>query len=228
MSRAGFVVHRPRRESSEPVARYEYRVWFGAADPAVSRLQCRWTLVAAERRSDIYLLGPEPGRVLVKLRDGHRLEIKRRMHDVGTIQLWTLPVSTGFPLAAGHRATLGDALGIDGGLSPETGLSPAHLLSAFGAEGTGLISRTLRKSRLLFERGGCRAEICRVAAGGWTGLTVALEGTDLPEIALAIGDLGLGRFPNRSYGDILQRLSGLRRAGSRGLIYLQTHERRHS
>jgi len=227
MTGTGFVVHPRPRASSASDARYEYRVWVGLAHPVVSQLQRRWPLVAAERRSDIYLLGPRPDRVLVKLRDGRRLEIKKRMRDVGAVQRWTMPLSAGFPLAAGPRAALAQALGQRGGLAPETGLSPAHLLAAFATERTGVVSHTVRKSRLLFERGGCRAEICRIAVSGRTGLSVALEAAALPPIARAIDDLGLGTHPNRSYGDMLGWLAGLRRARPAVLNNLQTHERRH-
>lgn len=227
MMGVGFVVHAPGQADRAADARYEYRVWLGPADPAVSHLQRSWPLVAAERRSDIYLLGPRPDSVLVKLRDGRRLEIKKRTRDVGTVQRWTMPVSAGFPLATGPRAALADALGLRGGLDPDTGLSPAHLLSALGADGNDVVSHTVRKSRLLFARGGCRAEVCRVAVGGQTGLTVALEATALPPIARAIDDLGLGAHPNLSYGDMLGSLAGLRRGRPRILVHVQTQERRH-
>src|SRR6056297_85298 len=98
MTGAGFVVLAARRGAGPRDGRYEYRVWPRQPHPALSRLQRTWPLVAAERRSDIYLLPTAPGRALVKLRDGERLEIKRRTHDVGTIQHWEMPVSARFPL----------------------------------------------------------------------------------------------------------------------------------
>ena len=61
------------------------------------------------------------------------------------------------------------------------------------------------KSRLLFRRGNCRAEVCRVSVAGWRGVTIALEAADLPSIAEALDDLHLGALPNRSYGEALLR-----------------------
>jgi len=223
---SGFHFDGPGLAPSQPDTRYEYRVWPGATHPALSQLQCGWKLVAAERRSDIYLLKPDQGRFLVKLRDGQELEIKRRMRDVGTIQHWTAPLSAGFPLSAGHRGALSEALGLSGGVSQETGLSPAHLLSAFGTSGNGVSPRTVRKSRLLFERSGCRAEICRVAVGGWSGFSVALEAPALPAITRATDELRLGTHPNRSYGEMLASLAGRRRARPAALVHIRNCERR--
>lgn len=128
MIRAGFVVREPGRAAPAPDARWEYRVWSGAMHPAVSHLQRVCALRAAERRCDVYLLGPDPARVLVTLRDGQRLEIKRRLQDLGRVRHWTMPVSTGFPLAPDARAALAEGVDLRDALAPETGLSPAHML----------------------------------------------------------------------------------------------------
>ncbi len=223
---APFLLYGPGSASRHPDARYEYRVWSGGMHPTLSHLHRGWALVAAERRSDIYLLGQQPGRFLVKLRSGQQLEIKRRMRDVGTIQHWTTPVSAEFPLSAGDRAALSEALGLCGGLNREASLSPAHLLSVFGAGENGVISQMVRKSRLLFERSGCRAEICRVGVGGWTGFSVALEAAALPAIARATEELRLGTDPNRSYGDMLASLAGRQRARPAPLVHAWNCERK--
>lgn len=224
---ADFVCHAAGRSPGAQGARYEYRVWLGPEDPVVSQLHRGWPLVAAERRSDIYLLGHNPDRVLAKLRDGRRLEIKRRGRDLGTLQHWSMPVSTGFPLSAGARGALAEALSLRSELDADSGRTPAHLLSALGAAGGGVMSFRLRKSRLLFKRGECRAEVCRVATGGRTGLTVALEGPALEPVAQAIDDLGLGARPNLSYGDMLQHLARPPRMPRCRLIHVHIEKRRH-
>lgn len=226
MSGTVFVVHVQGRMSERPEGRYEYRVWPGLAHPAISRLQRTWRLVAAERRSDIYLLGPWPDRVLAKLRGGQRLEIKRHKCDVGNVQHWTMPVSTGFPLGSRHRSALARALGLSDPLNAEMALSPAYLLAAFGGQTPAVVTQTVRKSRLLFENGDCRAEICRVHAGDWADLTIALEAATLPAIALAINDLQLGGLANRSYGDVLGHLFGPRPTRFPLLSHAQPRERR--
>jgi len=226
MTGAGFVVLATRRRAAPQDGRFEYRVWPAHGHPALSRLQRAWPLVAAERRSDIYLLPATPGRALVKLRDGERLEIKRRTHDVGTIQHWEMPVSARFPLGRRHRAVLAEALNLPGGFDVETGQSPAHLLAALGDAVPAVAAQTVRKSRVLFERRDCRAEITRVAAGGWSRLSIALEACALPAIAMALDDLRLGSLPNLSYGAVLGPLFGPSAPWPRLLIHARSDERR--
>ena len=195
-----------RRTSNPSEGRYEYRIWPGSGHPAIAVLNGAWTLSSAERRSDIYLLNPASDRVLVKLRSGDRLEIKRRGRDVGSIQHWSMPLSTEFPLAASDRNRLAEALCLRRILPEVAGQSAAHLLSELATRDGRVIPRTVTKSRLLFRTSGCRAEICRVGVGRWSGKTIALEAEDLASVAHAMDHLLLGSLPNRSYGDALLRL----------------------
>jgi len=207
MTDAGFVIYRVRSQTAPPEGRYEFRVWPRSPHPAGSALQRFWPQVGAERRTDVYLVHAASDLLLVKLRDGQRLEIKRRGHDVGSVQYWSTQFSTGFPLAAQERAALAEALDLTRGLSADAALSPAHLLATLDARAELVVPKRVRKSRLLFLSGACRAEVCRVAVGSWTGLTIALEAPDLPSIAVAVDDLRLGSLPNRSYGEALVRLA---------------------
>jgi hypothetical protein len=226
MTGVDFVVFAARRRAATPDGRFEYRVWPAHGHPALSRLQRAWSLVAAERRSDIYLLPATRGRTLVKLRDGDRLEIKLRTHDVGTIQHWEMPVSARFPLGRRHRVDLAEALALPDGLDAETGRSPAHLLAALGDAVPAVTAQTVRKSRVLFEHRDCRAEITRAAAGGWSRLSIALEADALPAIAMALDDLRLGDLPNLSYGAVLGPLFGPSAPWPRLLIQARSEERR--
>ena len=206
MTQRGFVLSASLQAETRGEGRFEYRIWPRAGHPAIALLNAGWPLVAAERRSDIYLVHAGSDRMLVKLRSGDRVEIKRRDADTGRIQHWSMPVSDGFPLTAGVRHDLALALGLRAGLPEVAGLSAAHLLAAIDAQGGRVIPRTVSKARLVFRSGGCRAEICRVTVGGWTGRTVALDAADLPTIARGIDALHLGSLPNRSYGEALMRL----------------------
>lgn len=201
-----FVLFEARRTPDLPEGRYEYRIWPGSGHAAIATLNGAWTVTSAERRSDIYLLHAASDRALVKLRSGDRLEIKRRGRDAGSIQHWSMPLSTEFPLKAPDRDRLAEALGLHRMLPEEAGHSAAHLLSDLATRDGRVIPRTVTKSRLLFRTSGCRAEICRVGVGRWSGQTIALEAEDLPSIARAVDHLHLGSLPNRSYGDALLRL----------------------
>jgi len=152
------------------------------------------------------MLHPESNRVLIKLRGGVRLEIKVLQLRIGTVEYWTIPLSSDFPLTASGRQIVAETLGLRHGLSETSGLTAAHLITALGGS---MVLTSVRKSRLLFRSRGCQAEICRVAVDDWTGLTIALEAPDIPTIAGAIDDLDVGRLPNRSYGEALVQLRSL-------------------
>lgn len=209
MTGTAFVIRRSRRSTPPPESRFEYRVWPKSPNVAVSLLHRFWPLTDAERRSDIYLVHPGSDRTLIKLRDGKRLEIKCRESDVGTVQHWTMPVSTEFPLTAARLSDLTGALALRSRLPAAAGLSPAHLVAELDALDVPVVAQTVQKSRLLFGNGSCRAEICRVSVAGWRGLTVALEAATLPGIATALDDLHLGTLPNRSYGEVLVHFASL-------------------
>ncbi|GEM_PF-986429 len=217
MTDTGFVIYRARRRTVQAEGRYEYRVWPRSPHPAGSVLQRFWSQVGAERRTDVYLVHAASDRLLVKLRDGHRLEIKRRGDDVGTVQYWTMPFSTEFPLPADERTALSDALYLTRDLSADAAFSPAHLLAALDTRAAAVVPTRVRKSRLLFQSGKCRAEVCRVTVGSWTGLTIALEAPDLRSIARPIDELRLGALANRSYGEALVRLANPSSPHRRGL-----------
>lgn len=209
MTDTAFIIRRPRRASTSQAGRFEYRVWPRASHPAASLLHRHWPLTDAERRSDIYLVHPASDQTLIKLRGGRRLEIKRRDRDVGTIQHWSMLVSTEFPMTAARRRDLALALSLREDLPQTAGLSPAHLLMALNACDSQVVPQTVQKSRLLFRTGDRRAEICRVTIAGWRGLTIALEAPDLPSIATSLDELHLGQLPNRSYGEALVRFASL-------------------
>ncbi len=192
--------------------RYEYRIWPLVAHPAISVLYRDWALSKAERRADIYLLQPSSEQILAKLRNGESVEIKRLAARVGTIEHWTMPIAKDFPLTPSIAAAVSELLQLPKGLTATSGMTAAHLLSEVAAS---VVPQTVRKSRLLFRSGECRAEICRVAINDWAGLTIALEASEIPAIARAISNLGIGRLPNRSYGEVLLRFLNVSLDGCR-------------
>lgn len=189
--------------------RYEYRTWPRMSHRATTLLNKNWRQVAAERRTDIYLLNSDSHRVLAKLRKGVRLEIKVLQNRIGTVEYWTMPLSSAFPLTAEVRGMVGEVFKVPQSLPEASGLTAAHLLAALNVS---ISPVCVRKSRLLFRSASCQAEICRVAIDDWTGHTIAVEAPDIPAIAGGIDALNLGSLPNRSYGEkLLQRRDPLPR-----------------
>lgn len=184
--------------------RYEFRIWPRAWPQAASLVQKFWSLTGAERRSDIYLLSARSPVRLVKLRADNRLESKRRGHDLGPLQYWTFHPYPMFPLSRPATRLLARELGV-APLPADAGLSPGHLVARLAARAPEIRPESVCKSRLLFRKGSCRAELCRVAVAGKTGLTLAIEDPD-PETALrALDALRIGHLRNLSYGEMLCR-----------------------
>jgi len=204
MTTCTFVMRAASVATPSTDARYEYRVWPRRAPPIVPALQRGWLPTAAERRADIYLLCPNSSNVTVKLRDGCKLEIKQRGHDYGDLAHWRVALSENFPLSPSALGQLASALLMPQSLPQTACLSPAHLLAALSRPSAGPEILIVRKSRLSFRRQGCRAEITCVVWENHVCLTIALEDADPDQARRAVNALGLGRWPNRSYGDALR------------------------
>lgn len=203
MTSFAFVIRAGPVAAPSNRGRYEYRIWPRSTPPIAAALQRDWVLDGAEKRDDIYLLGPNSPNALVKLRDGSRLEIKRRAPDHRDLQNWWVALSEEFPLSQSALRQLAAALFISE-LPPQVAsLSPAHFLAALSRHSASSRILTVRKSRLSFRRQSCLAEITRVVWNNRTGLTIALEDPDPDRANQAVNALGLRQWPNRSYGDVL-------------------------
>ena len=197
-----FLLVAEETQGQTPHIQFEFRIWPPGWPGAASQVQRSWRPEGAERRSDIYLLTSHSPVRLVKLRAGTRLETKRRGPDCEPLQSWTRRPYPTFPLSRLALRDLADELGTEL-LPPDAGLSPAHLVAELGASAPAVLPITVRKSRLLFSKGNCRAEICRVAVSGRPRLTLAIEGPD-PNVALrSIEALRIGHLRNRSCGEML-------------------------
>lgn len=204
MTSFAFAILSIRPNTSPADGRYEYRVWPNRPISAVSALHRDWVLESAEKRADIYLLGPQMTSSLVKLRNGTRLEIKQRGPDHLGLQYWSVALSQDFPLSSSALRRLEAALMLMQALPIDAGLSPAHLLASLSRCADTIAPQIVRKSRLLFRQGSCRAEIARVGFGNRSRMSVALEDSDPASAGLAVDTLGLGHMPNQSYGDFLR------------------------
>jgi hypothetical protein len=199
-----FVLIAERDPGQAVQSRYEFRIWPRVWPQAAMLVQKSWSLVGAERRSDIYLLTPHSPLRLVKLRGGTRLETKRRGRDFGPLQYWTHLPYPPFPLS--HRAlgALAQELGT-AFLPADAGLSPGHLVAGLCASAPDVWPVTAGKARLFFQKGSSRLEICHVVSAGRSRLTLAIEDPDPDSALRALDSLGIGHLPNRSYGDALCR-----------------------
>lgn len=204
MTTVAFVLRDAPAELPSHAGRYEYRTWPLRLSSAIPRLQRDWALDGAERRSDIYLLGANSARMLVKLRDGLRLEIKRRGPNQADLQYWSVDLSRNFPLSPAALDQLAVLLLLPNGLPLDSGRSPGHLLARLCEHCTKITPQIIRKARLRFRRGTSQAEVTHVGWQNQSWITVALEDPDQTSAARVVGELGLAHLQNRSYGEFLQ------------------------
>lgn len=205
LDQIGTVPIRRKPVQDDPIedGRFEFRVWPRHPIPAMTLLQTVWPLVSTETRSDIYLLSPISRHLLVKLRGGRDLEIKRRYADLDGLQYWvSLPPET-FPLSRRALTRVAVALACPNHFPPGAGLTQGHLLASLTATNPQVQPRIVQKSRLVFQRSGCLAEITRASWNNQSRLTVALEGQDAVSVATEVRRLELQELLNRSYGDVL-------------------------
>ena len=184
--------------------RYEFRCWLdddAAMDEAArARLARDWTEHGGDDRRDIYLLLPDRPDVLVKLRDGERLDIKQRIATRGALEQWAPRLNASFPLAPAERAVVSR-------LAPELSAKIERCADAQGAAraaaGPARVAE-VRKQRRRYRRDGVQAEatLANVAGADRTITlhTIAVEGVDPAAVDAAVTRLGLDGFDNRDYG----------------------------
>jgi exopolyphosphatase/guanosine-5'-triphosphate,3'-diphosphate pyrophosphatase len=150
--------------------RWEWRAFGRHFGEAESQLRAR-TPDAEQESDEIYVLaGPDAN---VKLRDG-LVDIKRlRQVDAHGLELW-VPVRK-------EPCTL-----------------DRFLAEFAGGDRPGRPVR-VHKRRRRYTFGGCLAELVDVEANGRSTRTIALESEDAPQVAWAIGQLGLVGYANVSY-----------------------------
>ncbi len=190
-------------------ARYEYRIWPTTLPRANAHLQNGWTLERCEARSDIYLLSSFSTRQIIKLRDGERLELKSLIGMCGALQLWEVPLATGFPLGLEDLRRVDECLNPAQILNPAARLSPSHLIADLTQPRADVAILNVRKSRALFTRDGCRAEITQVRVAGKPLMTFAIEDPDPDHARRIVRELELEDLPNRDYGDVLRAAAGI-------------------
>lgn len=200
-----FVLQEPSEAANPVSARYEYRAWFGSVPHSVERLQRSWTFTRAERRTDIYLLSPRQPLTLAKLRDGERLEVKRRLRYEGPHQVWANRRFSVFPLSSEEVERFAGLTGIEAQAPALDGRNAGNFLTSLIAVSAPIEPVAVRKSRLLFKQGDCQAEITRVQAIDFHAITLAIEAYDRSSADRAVRSLHLNSLPNMAYGEALWR-----------------------
>ncbi len=155
-------------------------------------------------RRDTYLLLPHEPRLLPKLRDGARFEVKRLAALAGRLEGWEVVASAAFPLDR-------EALALAGRLFDRShrGLSGAcagDFLDSLARHGPGTRAIDVEKRRRRLSGGPLLGEVTHLLfpAEGTRLATVAVESADLAALDAFLEGTPLGALPNLNYGAFLR------------------------
>lgn len=185
---------------------YEYRAWPDDADRLRPVIAGRFRPRKEESRRDDYLLPvcQASEAFLPKIRGGRLFEIKQRLSRENGIEVWKRVTSEAFPLDPALSPLL-SRIYPGAELGARDLDTPGHLLGALASH---VFLCPTRKKRVLFKKGGCKAEITTVEAFGLKCETVALECRRPGPVREFLEHLPDKPLPNTSYGAWLRSQLG--------------------
>jgi exopolyphosphatase/guanosine-5'-triphosphate,3'-diphosphate pyrophosphatase len=190
------------------IPRWEWRV-FGDGFETAEAVFAELTPGPVEETEELYLVSPAD--VTVKVRFG-LMDVKvLREVDADGLERWEPVLKLPAPLSAADVAAVLDALGV----VPPPATRDSYTLDEFVAEfGTGDVRAVeVRKRRVRYAIGGCKAEMTEVTAAGRPTRTIAVESEDAAAVIAAVRRLGLDAVANTSYPRALAALAALADAG---------------
>ncbi|MBA4225561.1 MAG: hypothetical protein C0456_02930 [Hyphomonas sp.] len=180
----------------------EYRAWPDQDDALAATIRRHFQSRHREDRTDDYLLPVSRCSLsfLPKIRAGKKFEIKQKIRTEGAIEIWRRILSESFPLHPNAQRVL-EAVYPGARFSGGALDTPGRLVGALMPNA--FICR-VRKTRLTFRKGACKAEITQIEALGKETLTVALECSKLAPLADYLQKQGSSLLPNIDYGTWLR------------------------
>lgn len=186
---------------TEPAPRFERRAWASAFPGLPQPGEEPWT-------EDIYLVALGLTNRDIKIRGG-ALEIKELVLEAHGLQLWRPAARLEFPIPAlTLERELMVLLQIGEPLRrPRYG--PEEIMEDIVRRRRNVAAVPVRKRRRLFEVKGCRAETALVELAGQRAMTAAAEHEEADRLLEAVAEMGLDRYLNLSYPQVLDRLRPL-------------------
>jgi hypothetical protein len=194
---------------------YEYRAWPEEAETMASTISRSFRPSQTEQRTDDYLLPVRPcgGSYLPKIRGGQKFEVKECLGTQAGMEIWKRVVSQKFPLDPGLRGLLASIY--PGVLIPRRALeTPRRLVQALAPH---VFLCRVRKTRQLYRKGPCKAEVTQIEAFGVPAITVALECGRPGPVLEFLDQAPDPHPPNLNYGDWLRHR--LRLGASLSLVW---------
>ena len=198
-------------EETDAGSRFEYRVWF-AAPTAPRGLFAAFPEEEAEpARTDTYLLARGRPRLLPKLRDAERFEVKRLLSlTADGLERWDVIASVAFPLDAAAIEIVVDTFDARGWAGTGIdGRSPGRLLRSLEAASPIALAVEVAKRRKRFIDARLVGEVTDVSipAHGVEAVTVAVESASEARLRSFLRETGLLELPNLGYGAFLLYLA---------------------
>jgi exopolyphosphatase / guanosine-5'-triphosphate,3'-diphosphate pyrophosphatase len=177
------------------IPRWEWRV-FGDGLEAAAAAFASLTPGPTEESEELYLLSAAGANVKIR---ADLLDIKLlREVDADGLERWEPVLKHGFPLPPAAVSTVFEALGVDPPPLPRDAYSLDQVLATLEPSGA-VRAVTVRKRRVRYPLGGCKAEITEVEADGRGTRTIAVESEDASAVIAAVRDVGLDAHGNTSY-----------------------------
>ncbi len=195
---------------SNPLGRFEFRVWGNHLSSFRDRLAAIATPLAPHESAETYILSRATDAANVKIRDG-LLDLKLMIEQLGRLERWRPLLKADFPL---------DSRTIVEQVFPHLGAAVPHIAQPSYTHGEfirdlvgphrNLAIVEIVKVRIKFSSDRYTAEFSEVKiAGGATAETVAIESDDPAAVLRAIAKLGLNSHANINYVRHLKLMTGM-------------------
>jgi hypothetical protein len=195
---------------SNPLGRFEFRVWGNHLSPFRDRLAAIATPSASRESAETYILSRATDSANVKIRAG-LLDVKLMTEQVGRLERWRPVLKAEFPL---------DSRTIVEQVFPHLRIATPHIAQPSYTHGEfirGLVKTQrdlaivdVAKVRRQFTSDKYTAEFAEVTiAGGATSETVGIESDDPAAVLRAIAKLGLNSHANINYVRHLKLMTGM-------------------
>lgn len=201
---------------SNPLGRFEFRVWGSHLGPYRDRLAAIAEAAEPTESAETYILSRATDTANVKIRAG-LLNVKLMFEQVGRLERWRPIVKAEFPLDS--RTIVEQVFPNLGAAVPQIA-QPSYTHGEFIRDlvrpHRDLAILEVVKTRRQFTSAKYTAEFAEVGiAGGATSETIEIESEDPAAVLRAIAKLGLNSHPNINYVRHLKLMTGMTpRAGA--------------
>jgi len=195
---------------SNPLGRFEFRIWGNHLSPFRERLTAISTPSDRHESAETYILSRATDTANVKIRND-LMDIKLMTEQVGRLERWRPVLKSGFPLDSRTIVEqLFPHLGVPAPEIAQTSYTHGELIRDLIRPNRDLALLDVIKVRRQFVFDKYTAEFAEVRIGGGaTSETVEIESEDPAAVLRAIAKLGLNSLANINYVRHLKLMTGM-------------------